>query len=137
MMNKFPDSQVYGNPQKAYQQTAIQAAPPEKLLIMLYSAVIKYLHQGKLAIQEKQYDLANNSLCKVQDIITELNYSLNMEKGGQIATNLRSLYDFYDGEVVKANLKKDHSYLLPVIEFFETFRDIWIEAARIVRMGAK
>jgi flagellar protein FliS len=136
MLNRLPDSQ-YGNLQKTYQQTSIQTAPPEQLLIMLYSAAIKHLHRGKLAIQDKKYDIANQSLCKVQEIIAELNNSLNMEKGGVIAANLRSLYEFYNGEVVKANLGKDSDLLEPVISFFETFRDVWIEAAKIVRMGAK
>ncbi|NLL52125.1 MAG: flagellar export chaperone FliS [Peptococcaceae bacterium] len=136
-MNTMPDSSIKANPQKAYQQVSIQTAPPEKLLIMLYSAAIKNLQQGKKAIEDKQFDLASKSLCKVQDILVELNNSLDMEKGGEIASNLRDLYEFYEGEVIKANLKKDPAYLQPVLEFLQSYRDVWIEAAKIVRMGAK
>lgn len=137
MMNTMPDSSIKANPQKAYQQVSIQTAPLEKLLIMLYSAAIKNLQQGKKAIEDKQFDLASKSLCKVQDILVELNNSLDMEKGGEIASNLRDLYEFYEGEVIKANLKKDPAYLQPVLEFLQSYRDVWIEAAKIVRMGAK
>jgi len=136
MINPIPDS-LTNDPQKAYQQISINTAPPEKLLVMLYSAALKNLQQGKKAIEDKQYDVANQKLCRVQDILAELNNSLDMEKGGQIASNLRALYEFYEGEVVKANLKKDTSYLQPVQEFLQSYRDMWIEVARIVRMGAK
>ena len=127
----------YQNPQAAYKQTAVETSSPEKLLIMLYAGVVKFLKQSEIALNEKKYEEAHNSLTRVQDIITELNLTLNMEQGGEIAVNLRELYTFYYNEVVQANYKKDASRLVPVIEFFETFRDVWIETAKITRMGAK
>lgn len=127
----------YANSQAAYKQAAVETASPEKLLIMLYTAVIKFLKQAETALQENNQQEAHNSLTKVQDIISELNITLNMEQGGDIAVNLRELYTFYHNEVVQANLKKDGTKLIPVIEFFESFRDMWIETAKIARMGAK
>ena len=122
---------------ESYKQTAVETATPEKLLIMLYNAGIKHLHQAEQALTVKDYQSAHNSLTRVQDIITELNITLDMEQGGEIAFNLRELYNFYNNEVIQANLKKDPSRLIPVREFFETFRDVWIETAKITRMGAK
>ncbi|MCG1026404.1 MAG: flagellar export chaperone FliS [Dehalobacter sp.] len=134
MSNMQPN--VFSNPQTAYRQAAVETASPDKLLIMLYTGAIKFLRLAEKALEENRYEEANNSLVRVGDIINELNTTLDMEAGGEIAVNLRSLYDFYYGEVVKANIKKDPDYLRPVIEFFEAFRDMWIETARIVRMGA-
>lgn len=128
---------VYSNPQTAYKQTAVETASPEKLLVMLYAGAIKFLRQGEKALEEKRYEDAHNSLTRVGDIITELNMTLDLEAGGEIAANLRELYTFYFGEIVKANIKKDPSFLQPVIEFLEAFRDAWIEAAKTARMGAK
>jgi len=128
---------VYGNPQAAYKQTAVETASPEKLLVMLYTGAIKFLHQAEKALQEENLGEANNSLIRVGDIITELNSTLNMDAGGEIAANLRDLYNFYYGEVIKANITKDATLLKPVIEFFTTFRDVWAEAAKIKRIGAK
>jgi len=136
-MNAVQQQGVYSNPQAAYKQTAVETASPEKLLVMLYAGSIKFLRQAQKAMGEERYEDAHNSLMRVGDIITELNMTLDLEAGGEIAANLRELYTFYSGEVVKANLKKDGTYLQPVIEFFEGFRDVWIEAARTARMGAK
>ena len=137
MTNNMLGQRTYGNPQTAYKNTAVQTATPEKLLVMLYTGEIKFLRQGQKAIENKNYEEAHNSLKKAQDIISELNITLNMEKGGEIAVNLRQLYNFYYGEVLKANLKKEASFLKPVVAFFESYRDIWIETAKLARMGAK
>ncbi|MGI6684009.1 MAG: flagellar export chaperone FliS [Bacillota bacterium] len=127
----------YLNPQAVYKQNAVETAPPEKLLIMLYSGAIKFLHQGQQGLREKNYEEAHNNLVKVQNIIMELSTTLNMEQGGEIAVNLRRLYDFYYQETVQANIKKDPALLDPVLEFFRIFRDVWIETARLNRTGAK
>jgi flagellar protein FliS len=128
---------IYRNPQATNKQPSGETASPDKLLIMLYTGALKFLRQAEKALAEKQYEEANNSLIRVGDIIAELNKTLNLEQGGEIALNLRSLYDFYYFEVVKANIKKDPAILQPVIAFFESYRDMWMETARILRMGAK
>lgn len=127
----------HGSPQAAYKQVAVETASPEKLLIMLYSAAVKFLRQAEKALKDHDFEEAHNKLSRVQDIITELNLTLDMERGGEIAANLRELYFFYYQLVVQANLKKDADLLEPVIQFFESFRDVWIETVKIARMGAK
>lgn len=47
----------------------------------------------------------NHYILKTEAIIEELNYSLDMEKGGEIAKNLRSLYDFIMERLLTANVK--------------------------------
>lgn len=136
-MNAVLQQGIYGSPQTAYKQTAVETASPEKLLLMLYAGTIKFLHQAEIALDEKRYEDAHNHLTRVGDIIMELNLTLNLEQGGEIAANLRELYNFYYGEVVKANSKKDSSYLKPVLQFFEDYRAMWIETAKLARMGAK
>jgi len=58
-------------------------------------------------------------------------------KQGDIAENLRRLYEFYHREVVQTNLYKDAKRLGPVLEFFVLFRDTWVEAAKKARLGTK
>ena len=43
---------------------------------------------------------------RAQDIIDELNFSLNLEVG-DIAKNLQQLYEFINHQLVQANVKKD------------------------------
>ncbi|MCM1565403.1 MAG: flagellar export chaperone FliS [Dehalobacter sp. 4CP] len=136
-MNTALQQNAYQNSQTAYKQASVETSSPEKLITMLYSKVILLLHQTEKAFEEKKLEEIHNNLLRVQDIISELDRTLDMENGGEIAQNLRELYRFYYMETIKANVKKDASFLPPVLNFFEAFRDVWIEAARISRLGAK
>lgn len=124
------------NPYAAYKQTAFETATPERLLIMLFDGGIKFLRLGEQALNSKDYTVANQSLVRVQNILIQLRTTLDIEKGGQIAINLQQLYDFYLNQVIIANVRKDAGLILPVIEFLETFRQTWIEAAKLARLGA-
>lgn len=136
-MNTALQQVRYNNSQTAYKQTAVDTSSPQKLVAMLYGRVVLLLRQAEKALEEKKYEESNSYILKVQDIISELDRTLNMDLGGEIAQNLRKLYDFYYQETVKANIKKDAKYLQPVIVFFEMFRDIWLDLAKHANMGAK
>lgn len=133
MLNTMPNANAYAN----YKQASVETATPEKLLLMLFDGGIKFLNQGKMAIEKRDYSEANKTLVKVQDILYELMVSLDVEKGGEMASNLYKLYDFYRNEVMKANISKDAELLPPVLEFLRLYRDMWAEAARTVRIGAR
>ena len=59
------------------------------------------------------------------DIIIELNTVLDMDKGGQIAQNLRSLYNFMHHHLSEANLKKDATMVQDVINLLEELKQSW------------
>jgi flagellar protein FliS len=63
------------NTQAAYKQTAVETASPEKLLVMVYAAAVKFLRQAEKALAENRYEDAHHFLTKVGDIITELSLS--------------------------------------------------------------
>jgi len=125
------------SPQAVYQQTSVETSSPEKLIVLLYSKAILLLNQAKKALEDKKYEESHNCILRVQNIICELNRTLDMEKGGEIAQNLRGLYMFFYGETVKANIKKDTAFLQPVIDFFESLREAWLEIAKTARTGEK
>lgn len=131
MLNAMPNQSQYA----AYKQSSVETATPEKLLLMLFNGGIKFLRQAQAALGEKDFAQADVYLGKVQDILTELMTTLDMEKGGQLSVNLYQLYDFYRKEVIAANTKKDGAVLGPVLEFFQEFRDTWAEVAQKARMG--
>jgi len=133
MLNTMPNAHAYAN----YKQASAETASPERLLLMLFDGGIKFLCLGKIAVEKKDFETAHNNLMNVQDILLELMVSLDMEKGGEIASNLYKLYDFYRNEVIKANVKKDAELLVPVLDFMRLYRDVWAEAARIARTGVK
>ena len=92
-------------PQKvdSYKKTQIETADPATLILMLYDRAIVLLDKAKNEIIEKKYEEKGCSLTKANDIIAELAASLDMEKGGEIATSLSRLYSFVMREIIDAD----------------------------------
>ncbi|MDF2535328.1 MAG: flagellar protein FliS, partial [Bacillales bacterium] len=57
---------------KSYQQNSVLTATPGELTLMLYNGCIKFIKQGKLAIENKDLESKNIYLQKAQNIIREL-----------------------------------------------------------------
>jgi len=108
-----------------YQETAISTQSRGRLIVMLYDGAIKFLRQ---AIEDfKRGDLISKGrhITKAQDILFELNTVLDMEKGGQIAQNLRSLYNFMQRHLNQANFRKDPRMVQEVIDLLDELNQSW------------
>ena len=82
----------------------------------------------KLAVKEleaKNYEMKGRYINRAQDIIYELNAVLDMEKGGEIAANLRSLYCFIDRRLAEANSKCDPQMIREAINLMEELNQSW------------
>lgn len=123
---------MQSSPYKQYQQTAIETASPERLIIMLYDGAIKFVNQAKTSMNEGNVEETNKALIKTQDIISELMIGLNME-AGEIAHNLYNLYDYFKRRLVEANTKKDNVILDEVLGHLIELRSTWVEAAAKIK----
>ena len=99
----------------AYQKTNVTTASQGKLVVLLYEAAVKKLNSA-LALMDsegsiKPGDIENFTklVQKAQAIITELQVSLDMEKGGEISKNLMSPYIYFNNELTDSifNHKKE------------------------------
>ncbi len=113
------------NPYAQYKNTQIQTATPGQLILLLYEGGIKFCKLAKLSIEDNNIMNANNYMIKTQDIISELMASLDVNKGGEIAKNLYSLYDYMLGKLVEANLQKSKEAIEEVQKLLEELRDSW------------
>ena len=71
----------------------------------------------------------NNCLQKAQAIITELQVSLDMDRGGEIAKNLMSLYIFFNNELMSANINRDKKKIDFVLSMMTELSGAWRQAA--------
>ena len=110
---------------KAYQETAICTQNRGQLVVMLYDGAINFLKQSIADLEQGDYASKGIRIAKATDIIIELNTVLDMDKGGQIAQNLRSLYNFMHHHLSEANLKKDATMVQDVINLLEELKQGW------------
>jgi flagellar secretion chaperone FliS len=108
-----------------YQQTTVTTQNRGRLIVLLYDGAIKFLRQAVANIQAGDFLAKGRNIRKAQDIILELNTVLDMDNGGEIANNLRSLYNFMNRHLTQANLKCDPEMIQDVIRILETLSQSW------------
>lgn len=116
---------------KQYQQTQVQTASPEKILIMLYDGCIQFLNKAKVGLEEKNIQETHNNLIGAQKIIAEFMNTLDIKKGGELAVNLFNLYEYLHFCLVEANMKKDIALVDEVLMHIKELRETWNEAIKL------
>jgi len=92
----------------ALEQTTVESASPQQLIIMLYDGALKSVFAAKAAIARGDVAARGAALSKAISIIDEgLRAALNLETGGEIAQNLMALYDYISTRLLHANVKND------------------------------
>jgi flagellar protein FliS len=119
----------HANPWKSYRQISTQTASPGQLVLMLYDGAIRFLERALLGFdKEDPADFAetiSNNVLRAQDIIQELNYSLDLQRGGSFASNLRDLYSYMDRRLMQSNLEKTPDGIRDVIARLSILREAW------------
>ena len=115
-----------------YQTNSVQTATPIELVVMVYDECINSLNRAEQAFSiegPERIEQIGNHLLHAQDAITELSLSLDMERGGEVATNLSRLYDFMTQHLIEANVKKNLKAIYDVREMLVELRDTWREVS--------
>lgn len=111
----------------AYFQTKVSTTDQGQLLLMLYDGALRYLSQAREKILAKDYAAKGVLISKVIDIINELSGSLNLEKGGSLATNLNNLYVLCTARLLQSNLKMAVEPLDSVVEILSGLRSAYAQ----------
>ena len=112
-----------------YRNNDVVTANQGRLIVMLYDGLIKQLDLGTAELRKEipRFDVAHNALTKAQEILNELETSLDMEKGGEVAQNLLSLYRFFTHTLVQANIDKKAEDLPAIREQIAELREAWTQ----------
>jgi flagellar protein FliS len=121
----------------AYKKTSIHTASREQILLMLYQSAIKNCKKAIEAIEKKDVAKKGELIGKLQDIILELNNSLDFKVGGDIAEELSSLYDFILFSSTQANLKIEKEPLVACLNVLNTLYEGWQKAVKSLKENKK
>lgn len=83
------------NPLQSYKTVATQTAAPGNLVLTLYDGALRFLELAVEAFTDEDpiahNSRINNNILRAQSIINELNHSLDMDAGGELADKLRGM----------------------------------------------
>jgi len=91
----------------AYRTNAVETASPEQLTLMCYDGALRFMRRAARALDDGDLADASAATGRAQAIVNELNITLDMEAGGDIASNLRALYLFINRHLSEAMLSHD------------------------------
>jgi flagellar protein FliS len=115
----------YGAQLNRYQSTNVQTSGGLELVILCYEKIIHSLHQAKRSVEEKDYESKFNEIQRAINIINELQVSLNMEKGGDIAANLDSIYTYITRILTDWDMKRNPGGCDEAIRLLSDLKDAW------------
>lgn len=112
-----------------YQQVQVTSRSPLELVVMLYDGAIASLGKARDALARRNLPEKAAATSRALAIINELQSTLNLEAGGEVATRLDALYSYVAGRLVDSNLTTDPDPLDEAIRLLTVLRDGWARIA--------
>ncbi len=117
-----------------YLENTVANANPVRLVIMLYEKAIACLENALEIGDTEDFDTQRSKyeeMGRALEIISLLDATLDMEKGGEIAKNLREIYNALMDELTYQMLKEDRERLERVVKILKDLKSSWEEVERI------
>jgi flagellar protein FliS len=118
---------------RSYKTSRANTASREDLLILLYEGAIRFLERSISEMEAKNLAEHKMYLRRGLAIISELQNTLDFEKGEDLAVQLFELYGFMINRLTQANITQDLSHIRIVISNMNTLLEGWREAVRQVK----
>ena len=112
-----------------YREREVLTASPEKLVVMTFDHVLVNLRRARLAIESKNIELRVESMGRAREGVMELLVSVDAERGGEMATNLRALYAYALREFMAIGRSRDVKQLDNVTNIFVNLREAFATIA--------
>ena len=117
------------SPVKQYHQldieTSVEAASPHQIIDMLFGGARDRIQQAQGYMLRNDQAGKAKSINACVEILSGLQASLDHDKGGDIAANLESLYDYMQRRLFRANADNDVAALVEVGDLLATLRSAW------------
>jgi len=109
-------------------ETSVISASPHKLIVMLYDGALAAIKSAASHMAAGNIAEKGAAISKALDIINNgLRASLDKKAGGEIASNLDSLYVYMTERLLTANLQNKSSLLDEVQTLLADLRDAWTQ----------
>ena len=110
---------------ESYRQTQVKSRTPLELVVMLYDGVLGHLAAAREAVERRDIPARRDALSRALAILSELQSTLNVEQGGDIALALDDLYGYSTRRLMQAAIDNDVAPIDEVRRLLEGLRDSW------------
>jgi flagellar secretion chaperone FliS len=114
---------------EAYRRTEAQSSSPLGLVVMLYDGAIKFVLEAREAIARNDVRARTNAVSRTIAIIVELQNTLNVKDGGEVARELDRLYSYINARLLDVTANADDEAAKQVQKLLTTLREGWSQIA--------
>ena len=121
-------------------QGQVADASPARLVQVMFEHILSHLATAQGCMERIKGNLPLNDVVlkgkamgKAVRLIGQLDATLNMEKGGQIAENLHNLYLYMLGRLTTANMNNDAQIVVEVAELVRKIKSGWDQIVKEAR----
>lgn len=112
-----------------YQQTQVQSRTPLELVVMMYDGALKFLQQARAAIERGDIAGRRDASTRALTIVSELQSTLDLQRGGDIARQLDELYAYVNSRILQAAADNTAAPLDDASRVLQTLRESWVAIA--------
>lgn len=110
-----------------YKKTVLATTDRVQIVYMLFEGALNHLKIARRKIESGDIMSKGQHFSRATLIISELSNVLDMERGGEISRNLRSLYEYVLQRLLYANINNDISAIDDSQRVIETLKSGWKE----------
>src|SRR4249920_334074 len=114
----------------SYRQTEIQSRSPLELVVMLYDGALRFTADARDAMVRRDIRARQQHLSRALAIVSELQSTLDMDTGGEVAERLDKLYGFVRDRLIDASARQDLQPLDEARRVLTTLREGWLAISR-------
>jgi flagellar secretion chaperone FliS len=114
----------------SYREAAVRGASPVRLVICLYEQAIEDLRRAVIALENGAIELRTREINHAILVIAQLQATLDMERGEEVAKNLARFYGLVRMGLTEAHAKQSAHLLEQQISQLVTIHGAWLEVER-------
>ena len=123
------------DPRLAYREAAARAASPVGRVVLLYEQAVQDLGGAIAAIADSNVEQRTQKIGHALLVIGQLQASLDLERGGEVAQNLDRFYDLVRKRLLEAQLQASTAILREQMDLLLSVRTAWIEVEQQERQS--
>ncbi|HXT71058.1 MAG TPA: flagellar export chaperone FliS [Vicinamibacterales bacterium] len=110
---------------QSYKQTQTNSSSPLELVVLLYDGAIKFMGEARSAAERRDIRARRQSLDRALAIVAELQGTLNLDGGGDLAKELDRLYNYITDCLMRGAMNNDARAIGEAQRLFENLREGW------------
>ncbi len=108
-----------------YRKNEVASSDSIRIITLLLEGAVNFIKLAEKKLEEGDVAGKGYFISRATAVVAELSSALDMEKGMEIAANLKRLYDFVIDRLVDGNIKNDAKALEEACRVMEIIAEGW------------